>query len=191
MKNSRRRAFIPLENKCKKNSFLAGFTLIELLIAVLLLGTVVLTGVTIELAMRRMQIKPEAQVKLLDELIPVVERIKKDFQGQIGSLDNASLYIIGGRELTIRVDDGNVPCQIDPADPWHAYRWNGTVGDPIEYSSNNFTSDYERIAEGVIDFNVFPSYNNTALTVEIGTGGYADQAMYLNTTIFSRMTSGR
>ena len=168
------------------------FNLVELLIAVLLLGTVMLTGITIELAMRRMQIKPEAQIRLLDELIPVVERIRKDFQGQIGTLDNSSVWIESSgdeRRLVIRVDTDNSGT-ISGGDLRHAYRWNGTVGDPIEYSADNSTFG-ERAAEGICGFSVSKAYGGTALNLSIGAGGYADQNVYLNTTIFSRMSSGR
>ena len=180
-----------------KNRQNKAFTLIELLIAIFLFGMVVLTGITVELAMRRMQIKPEAQVKILDELIPAVERIRKDFQRQIGTLDNSSLEIKDyNRWLAIRVDSDN-SANVTAGDEWRNYRWNGTVGDPLEYSNDNFTGSYERMTENIILFNVVATEENTALTVEIGARRHPGQgenistnpSAYLSTTIFSRMIS--
>jgi len=161
---------------------------------------VVLTGVTVELAMRRMQIKPQAQAKLLDELIPAVERIKKDFHAQIGTVEDRGVSIEdGGHTVVIRVDSDN-SATITDGDQWHTYRWNET-GDPLEYSYNNFTNvnGYERVAENIIYFDASSTHSNTALTVEIGARRYPGQpenistnpSSYLNTTIFSRMSSAR
>lgn len=181
----------------------SGFTLIEFVVAIFLLSMVVLTAVTLELSLRKLQAKPEIQVKLLDELVPVVERIKKDFEGQIGVLYNTSLEIQdSGRRLAIRVDSNN-DGKITSSDAWHAYRWNGTVGNPIEYSPINFTvlTGYEVLAQGITDFSVTAptTYNNTALTLTIRTKKnpsavedlFTNPAVNLTTTVYSRMTSGR
>lgn len=172
------------------------FTLVELLVSIFLLGMVVATAVTLELALRRMQVKPSVQVKLLDELIPVLERIKKDFQMQIGSQINASLSIEdSGRRILIRVDDGDGI--LDSGDPWHTYRWDNAPGHPVEYSPNNST--FTEIASGITYFNVASAYNNTAITIQLRTRKdplspedlFDNPSVNLTTTIFSRLTSGR
>jgi len=178
-----------------------GFTLIELIVAVFLLSMVVLTAVTVELSLRKMQVKPEAQTRLLDELTPVLERIKKDFYGQMGSVLNPSLSIEDSKhKVVIRVDVNNdgIP------DELHAYRWQyTTTSNPLEYSPNNFTSDAGRevLAQGITDFYVDAptAYNNTALTIRLKTRKdpskaenlFTNPGVNLTTTIYSRMTSGR
>ncbi|MDD5005960.1 MAG: prepilin-type N-terminal cleavage/methylation domain-containing protein [Candidatus Omnitrophica bacterium] len=185
----------------KHNRFLAGFTLMELMIAILLFSVVALTGITLEMAMRRMQTKPTAQTKLLGELIPVINRIRNDFENQIGGLYNNSLYIQeSNQRVVIRVDYDNSGTVSAP-DQWHAYRWPGGTYGSIYYSSDNFTSSNETIANGITYFNVVApaAYNNTALTVTIRTRKdptkteslFDNPAVNLTTTFFSRMTSGR
>ena len=175
-------------------------TLIELLISIFLLGTIVLTAVTIELAMRRMNTKPTVQSQLLDELMPVLERIKKDFEGQIGTVYNSSVSIEeSGRRVVIRVDDGTYWGQLDSGDHWHAYRWPGGSVGPIYYSANNFTSSNETIADGVIYFKAVKSNNDTALNIQISNrkdpskseNPLTNPGVSLNTTAYSRMASGR
>ncbi|MDD5292480.1 MAG: prepilin-type N-terminal cleavage/methylation domain-containing protein [Candidatus Omnitrophica bacterium] len=183
-----------------KNKQNNSFTLIELIIAVFLLSMVVLTAVTVELSLRKMQVKPEVQAKLIDELVPVIERIKNDFEKQIGSLHNTSVYIQdSGRRLSIRTDSDNTGTVTD-GDAWHAYRWNGTAGNPIEYSPSNFTtSDAENIAYGITDFYVNSGYDNTTLTIRVKTRKDPSQAenlftnlgVNLTTTVYSRMTSAK
>jgi hypothetical protein len=152
-----------------------------------------------------MQVKPEAQVRLLDELVPVVERIELDFGKQIGALYNSSVDIQqDGRRLAIRVDNPTNPDgKISADDEWHAYRWNySATSNPLEYSSNNFTSGiYEILAQGITYFNVTEAQanlNDTALNIEIKTrknpaaaeDSILNPAVDLTTTIYSRMASG-
>jgi len=181
-------------------------TLVELLIAIFLLGAVVLTGISIELAMRNMTTKPSEKVKLMDELIPVVNKIKKDFDRSIGNLDNASVDIAtlnpdGFNAVYIRVDDGdpNKMGQLDPADKWYVYRWNGTAGDPVEYFCNS-TTYFGHIALGIRNFEVStpPGKNiNEALKIHIEktvNSGQPANAIdnpgaNITTTIYSRSSS--
>ena len=129
-----------------------GITLLEVLIAVLLMGSIVLTGASVELAMRNMQKKPTVAVKLRDELIPVIEMIKKDFGSQIGDLDNPSV-VIGSSTVSIRADDGPSSFgRFGSDDTWRVYRWNGTEGNAIEYLSNG--TFVANLALGITDFAV-------------------------------------
>lgn len=171
-------------------------TLTELIIAILLLSAVIVTSVTVELALRRMQVKPINEAKLLDEIIPVMERINKDFERQIGSVFNSSLSIeSGGQRLVIRVDSDN-SSTTSSGDEWHAYNWPGGTSAPIEYYQNNTTLT-EIIAQNITDFFVASSYDNTTINVTIRTRKDPSQpeniltnpAVNLTETIFSRMTS--
>jgi hypothetical protein len=147
---------------------LKSVTLVELVIATLLLSMVVLTGTAIELAMRRMETKQMNRVKLLGELIPVIDKIEKDFHNSIGSWGNDSVVIMGGnREVRIRVDDTAPLGQNNPTDNWYAFRWNGTAGQPIEYLISN-TTFLTNLASGATGFQV------TAPT------GDADEAITIN-----------
>lgn len=173
-------------------------TLIELIIAVFLLSTVVVTAVTLELALRRIQMRPISEAKLINEVMPVMHRIKKDFERQIGSFINSSLSIEeGGRRLVLRVDSDNSG-NVSGSDEWHAYRWPGGTSGPIEYYGNNTTLT-ETYAQGITYFNVASAYNNTAIIVTIGIrknpslaeDALTNPAFNLTQTIFSRMTSAR
>lgn len=154
---------------------LEGFSLIELILALVLLSTVILTAITVEVSVRKMQAKVQFKADLLNELIPVVEKMKKDFKMQIGNLDYPGLYVDAGRNwFAVRVDADNSGT-ITSGDEWHAYRWNTTVGDPLEYSPNNFTTPdlYDVIANNITYFMVYHpfgnSYNDTGLVINIGT----------------------
>ena len=180
-----------------------GITLIELVMAVSLLSVIVLTGVSIEMTMRRMNIKPTVQSKLMGELIPVVEMIKKDFYQQIGNVNNSCLQIYNepSGNFAIRVDGpiGNQG-KIDLSDPWHNYSWGGTPAGAIYYSeSGNFAVDNETIAYNIFNFAVSrPNNDDTRIKIEIGTVKNPGEAIDsrnnpyvgINTTVFSRMTSG-
>lgn len=172
-------------------------TLLEVLIAVLLMGAIVLTGASVELAMRNMQKKPTIAVKLRDELIPVIESIKRDFSMQIGDMVNSSVTI-SATTLSIRVDDGLSSFgRLGSDDTWHGYRWNGTEGDPVEYLANS--TFITNIALGVTDFTVMaPTGNlNAVLQIIIGKKMIPGQAedkinnpgFTLTTTFHSRASS--
>lgn len=172
-------------------------TLLEVLISVLLMGSIVLTGASVELAMRNMQRKPTIAVRQRDELIPVIERIKKDFGIHIGDRTNTSVTM-SSSTLSIRVDDGPSSFgKIAPDDSWYGYRWNGTEGDPVEYLANGtFRSN---LAIGVTSFSVSAPTGDwdAALRITIGKKLIPGQAEHrvnnpgitLTTTFYSRGAS--
>jgi len=135
------------------------FTIIELLVAVFLLGLVVLTGVSVEMAVRRMQNKPTVKALLLDELTPVLEKINKDYNTAVGYWNDSGVYIeSGNRGLEIRVDSGGLYGQVDPFDNWHAYRWHSSNNTIASYYSN--TSFDQTLTFNVGNFSVTSPSNN-------------------------------
>jgi competence protein ComGC len=163
--------------KVKLKSRKTAITLVELLIAILLLSSVLLTAVSIELAMTKMQIGPTIKIKLIDELIPVVEKIKRDYGKHLSTLDDPGIVLQdSGRTLLIRMDDasGTSPGRIGADDPWYVFRWSGAsfsndVSASIEYFNNATPGSVERLAEGITYFRVTAptSDANEAITVEI------------------------
>lgn len=187
-------------NNLKKRS--RAVTLVELMIAVFLLGLVVLTAVSLELALRKMQIGPTAKTQLLNELTPVMKKIRKDYDRQIGEVGNTSVNITNnGKTLGIRVDDSSPYGRLNPGDSWMVYRWNGTQGDPIEYYNLSNPGSVRRLAGGIFKFKVISptSHPDEAITVDIRKRKDASQdicpvsnpQLNLTTTIFSRGASLR
>jgi hypothetical protein len=174
-------------------------TLLELIVAITLLGVVILAGITIELAMRRMNVKPRLESKLLDELIPIVEMMKKDFEFYlVGSITDPGIATLGTSGVALRV--GNIYNFT-----WHAYNWTGTTGaNAYEfwyYPNYFFSSSYSRIGSKVIsNFSYSIGDTNTSLSVKIGAisnPGAAvplpdiltNPSVSLNTTFYTRTLS--
>ncbi|MFC1710003.1 hypothetical protein ACFL2J_08120 [Candidatus Omnitrophota bacterium] len=173
-------------------------TLVELIVSIFLLSVILLTAVSIEVSMRKMQTTPTARIKLLNELIPVVKKMKNVYGMHLGSGFNPSVEILdGGSRLRIRIDNSGPHGQVDPGDIWEEFRWNGTEGDPLEHILNSTWQG--GMAEGVTDFLVTaPTGNaNEAITIDIRKklfpgeqeDWFDNPAFNLTTTIYSRGAS--
>lgn len=173
--------------------------MIELMVAVFLLGAVVLTGVSVEMAVRKMQNKPTSQAILFNELTPVLEIINKDYNRVVGYWNDSGVFIEPGNQgLEIRVDNGTTPGQIDGSDIWYAYRLeaNGTI---VYYINNNTV--YQNLAIDVLYFNVTAPTGdaNEAITISMGTRldnsepehPINNPEVNITSTLFSRGTSVR
>lgn len=86
-----------------------GFSLTELLIAIVLMGLVMLTVVSVDITSRRYFKGSSEQAEVFDEAKIIMEHIIRNVQRGIGDIDNPGLAIYDGG-IRIRVnldDDGN------------------------------------------------------------------------------------
>jgi len=181
-------------------------TLMELMVALILLGAVVLTAYTLELSMRRMQVKPSVQTKILNELIPAIEMIDKDFNKKVGYRFNASLWITDINECghmyqrarVVIIPDTDNSGNITSSDEVHAY-WFNCTNRQILYSPSNSSANVQVVANGVDFFSAESLLNGTALKLMLRgrKDGSANEdpitnpGVNLTVNVFSHMTSGR
>jgi len=190
--------------KINLNSNRRALTLTELIVAVLLLSAIILAGYSVELAMRRMNVRPQTESRLLDELIPIMNSIERDFefyangtvvfgQSPIGSMDAGVCQ--GGT--------GHKGLKINTTLGARGYCWRGTTtssSHQIWYHPNaDDRNVYDVVGYGVtnFDFDLHPWLNGTRLSVIISTrknpalsvDPLTNPETTLNTTFYARGVS--
>jgi len=98
----------------KKKFSLKAITLVELVVAISLLGMIMLTAATIELSMRKINLTTDLKVLLMNDLVYVKERIKRELLFATGDANttpptvpflwNNTACPSGDRWLRIRID---------------------------------------------------------------------------------------
>lgn len=137
-----------------------GVTLIELMVAVALLGVILLTAATLDIAARKFFNASDRVAEMQCEVNPVLLRIKKDINQVSGSINDSGIFIeIGPTRLRFRNGSGVDGVYLTADDTWGAYVWN-TANATIEYYSQTPAPPaafgnpafQEIVSAGVIDF---------------------------------------
>ena len=136
-----------------------GVTLIELMVAVALLGVILLTAATLDVAARKFFNASDRVAEMQCEVSPVLLRIKKDINQAQGNINNRGVFIETGPTTRLRFRNGpgvdNVYLTAD--DTWGAYVWNGNniefydsvPAPPAPFGNPTLK---EIVSAGVIDF---------------------------------------
>lgn len=115
-----------------------GMTLVELVLALLLLNAVILTGISLEFATRRITSSTDLESQLIGEIAPIVSRIIKDASQSVGNSVNWSysidpifaMFVNCDSAIAIRLD-ANSNGFPDAADEWSIYGYNASLGQMI------------------------------------------------------------
>lgn len=111
-----------------RKSKIEGMTLLELILAVLLLNVVILTGISMELGLRRIYRSTDLEIQLLDEASPILAMVTKDINRGIGYIFDlpyrtASIAASAcDTTYQIRIDSNN-NAMFDPGDGWVSFRY--------------------------------------------------------------------
>jgi hypothetical protein len=139
--------------KMKANS---GLSLTELLIAVIFLGVVVLSAVSIDIAANRSLLSERSQVKVGAEAAVILERIIKDIQLAFGfPIAGREAFSIkdAGRTLELRREDV-APTGPDVNDRWVGYHYDD-ANHVITYNPDlTGAGSYTTIARNITGANV-------------------------------------
>lgn len=178
--------------KIMPNSKNKAITLVELILAILLMSTIVLAGYSLELTMRNMSVAPRVETKLLDELVPIMELIKKNFEFEsTGNFTSPSVQDFSGCAGTgLQIRTGGPYSSV-----WHGYCWKS--GDySFEYDDGSGNSRV--IGYDISNFAYELAENYTRLSVEISAmkdpsepeNVFTNPEVTLNSTFYARAVSG-
>ena len=136
-----------------------GLTLVELVLALLLLSVVILTGVSMELGMRRIFSSADTEAQLLQEAAPITALVSKVINRGIGqNISYPLVAIVNANEgqFTIRVDSNNNG-MADAGDVWVYFRFlnnSGGIQHQLRYYPDNTSASYQLLSQRVIFFNI-------------------------------------
>ena len=141
-------------------------TLIELILALLLLNVVILTGLSMELGLRRIFSSADLEVQVLDETAPIVTMIAKDISKGIGDIANGrhtpyTLWASGGdSHYSIRYDS-NRNGMFDAADDQTDYRYTA-ASNTLSYTHNLSAGTYVVLSDKVVGFSISAPVNGAS-----------------------------
>lgn len=146
----------------------SGLSLIELILAVLLLNVVIITGLSIELAMRRIFLTTNVEIALLNEAGPILDWASRDINRGIGTVGDLPLSTVtlGAGNPTFRIRyDSNGNGRADGADIWVAYRYidNGGNRYQLWYYPDASSGTHEVISDKVMNFSVGAISNGSSV----------------------------
>ena len=150
-----------------------GLTLVELVLALLLLSVVIMTGVSMELGMRRIFSSADTEAQLLQEAAPITALVSKVINRGIGQNFSYPLVaIVNANEgqFTIRVDSNNNG-MADAGDVWVYLRFlnnSGGIQHQLRYYSDSTSASYQLLSQRVIFFNItnpVDGFSNITLTL--------------------------
>lgn len=148
-------------------------SLVELILAILLLNVVILTGISMELGMRRIFSSTDTETQLLDETAPIVALIAKDINRGIGDATNppasyaydTTCLASGGDPLfCIHVDSNNNGVS-DAGDIKVAYRFHPATNELWYY--RNSAGGYEILSGKVTAFSITAQPANGTAAISI------------------------
>ncbi|HAJ56872.1 MAG TPA: hypothetical protein DCL35_03770 [Candidatus Omnitrophica bacterium] len=123
-----------------------GVTLIELILAMVLVGAIIMTGLSMELGLRRIYSSTDFEVHLLDEAAPIMAMVTKDINRGVGAVATAQSPFSGTYRIYY---DSNFNGMRDAADTAVEYQYNSatynlnyrrTLSGPWQLLSDKVTS---------------------------------------------------
>ncbi len=169
----------------------SGVTLIELILALVLVGVVIMTGLSMELGMRRVHSTVDIEAQLLMEAAPIISMIARDINRGIGCLKCTSpaypvAYSFSAPNNVIYYDS-NENHQRDAGDRGANYRYTSGTG-TLDYTRNYPGGSYLVLSNKVAEFSIAPSVNGTSVITLRLRNNPAQAASYANPEIL--VTSG-
>jgi hypothetical protein len=144
-------------------------TLVELILAVLLLNVIIMTGLSMELGIRRIFISADQEITLMDEAIPIVTLVAGDIIQGIGDVANAthSPYRTwvsgGGRTHYTIVRKVNGTGAWDTLDNASAidYSFRSSTN-TLERTNNLSSANYVELSDRVVNFSISAPANGVS-----------------------------
>ena len=137
-----------------------GLTLVELVLALLLLSVVILTGVSMELGMRRIFSSADTEAQLLQEAAPIMALVGKVVNRGIGENISYPLAITGSTSTLANFNiciESNNDSKATAADTWVDFRFiNNSAGikHQLRYYPSNASASYQLLSQRVVFFNI-------------------------------------
>lgn len=149
-----------------------GVTLVELILALVLVSTIIITGLSMELGLRRIYSSTDLEVQLLGEAAPIMMMVTKDINRGVGDFTNPPFNTTTpsgwGADWAFRVRlDANNNGMADsvPPDVWVGYRYRGTSG-PDSYQlwryPNASAAGYTVLSNKVVAHNIGAPVNGVS-----------------------------
>ena len=129
-----------------------GMSLVELILAILLLNVVILTGISMELGLRRIYTSTDVESQLLGETAPIIAMITKDINRGIG--DSTNPPVSYPYDTTCVASAGSDPVFCIHAD---------SSGDGI----------YDPMTDKEVAYRFHPSANELWYYMDASAGGYS------------------
>ena len=142
-------------------------TLVELILAILLLNVIIMTGLSMELGIRRIFSSTDFEAQLLTEAAPILTKVAADIMRSVG--DNASpitnypynySYSGGYYRYLIRKDQ-NANGVADAGDIFADYRYSPSSY-TLEYRPDSASGGYVSLSDKVTSFSISAPVNGTS-----------------------------
>lgn len=142
----------------------SGVTLIELILALVLVGVVIMTGLSMELGMRRVHSSTDVEAQLLMEAAPIISMIARDINRGIGCLACGSFPVAYSFSATNNIIyyDSNGNHQRDAADLGANYRYTSGTG-TLDYNNNYPGGSYLVLSNKVAGFSIAAPVNGVSV----------------------------
>ncbi len=142
-------------------------TLVELILAIVLLNVVILTGLSMELGMRRIFSSTDLEAQLLAETVPIMTMVTRDINRAVGDVidvvgDSPYAYsVVGTNQFHYIRRDFNGNGLADASDRWVAYRYNAS-NYSIFYSPDISLGAYSLLSDRVAAFSISAPVNGVS-----------------------------
>ncbi len=141
-------------------------TLVELILAIVLLNVVILTGLSMELGMRRIFSSTDLEAQLLAETVPIILKVTRDINQAVGDVTNVSNYAYtyipsGGYNRYLIRSDMNFNGLADSGDRFAEYRYAPSTY-ILEFRPDSTSGGYTLLSDRVTAFSISPAVNGTS-----------------------------
>lgn len=145
-------------------------TLVELIIAMLLVSTFLLAGVSVELAMRRIHRTTDLEAILITEGETIMLKISSDLQNSLGALHpsvvSESPFTAGGVPYYKIRRDANYNARPDSFDQWSGFHFDAPAHE-LRYYPNAATAAMDVLSNHVSSFSLTRNTNNACVRIDL------------------------
>lgn len=139
-------------------------TLIELVLAMVLLSVVIMTGLSMELGLRRIYSTTDFEARLLEEATPIVAEVSKNINRGVGYYNQSALrsWVSGTNVYYGIVYDSNVNGMRDAWDREAIFRFSAPSF-TLAYCRDNTTGVYTDLSNRVVSFSIAAPANGASV----------------------------
>ncbi len=148
-------------------------TLVELILAIILLNIIILTGLSMELGIRRIFSSTDTEAQLLAEAVPIMTVVARDINMAVGDVVNVTAdYAYFNNTVGINIyyfirKDVNGNGLPDSSDEFVQYRFRDTAH-TLDYRPDSTGGPWTSLSDRVIFFSIFApvsGVSNISLTL--------------------------
>lgn len=139
-------------------------TLIELVLAMVLLSVVIMTGLSMELGLRRIYSTTDFESRLLEEAVPIVAEVSKTINRGVGYYNQSPLrsWVVGTSLFYGIVYDSNRNGWRDAADREAIFRFSAS-NFTLAYCRDNTTGVYTDLSSRIVAFTIGAPANGASV----------------------------